>query len=717
VTLSLRGSVLGAFCLLIGALCLVGSLAVNASVRSAQQASTFEQGSVVPVVGLSALTQNVDQERDLLNADITHMKPDRRRAIEDELQSLDLSTARSASRILLPAERPPWQAAWDRYVGVRTLFMRRLLAGSVRSVSPALRTSLSDRLAAVLDVLQSDAGTHLYQGQRLYVSSVARDWMLIRLTGLGVGVAILLAFGFAVLIVRRLTAGLRNLTRTAVAITQGNLELRAEATGHDELAVVARTFNHMTDALLQLERTALTDPLTGLGNHRAFHEEFQRELARAARHGQRLSMALIDLDDFKLVNDKHGHAHGDQVLAAFAACLRRTRVEDRPFRIGGDEFALLLPYASASEAETLLERLRQTVETTLPGVTVSIGIAELDEEVEDAETLREQADAALYESKRRGRNTIVGFDSIRAHASIVSPAKLHAVRRLIADRSFAFAFQPIMELESGNILGYEALMRPQRESGLSSPQEVFDIAEKLGRAPELDRLCFQAILARAGELPAGTLLFINLSPQSLDHGAFSSSDLLATLQAAGMSPSRIVFEITERSVARADIVVREARRLHELGFLLALDDVGAGNAGLDMLRRVTVDFVKIDRSVIAQALIDDSAAAVLSGIIAFARHARTFVIAEGIETRAMLDIIREAGMPDPATQGGVQGVQGYLFGRPSEVIVDRLPDDALPRTDIHEEQVQPGDGVVVPFGELKARQRADAAPAQREEAG
>ena len=674
MALSIRTSVVGAFCALVIGLCSVGLLAVTASIHSAQQAADFQQKSVVPVVELGTLSQNIDQERDLLGKDIAHMKPDRRRAVQDELKILDGGITNIATRVLSKSSLAQWRVAWSRYVSARVSFMYVLLYEPRKILSSSAREGLSNRLDSGLDIVQRRAGEYLYSGQRLYVSTVGDDWTRIRITVFGVGLMLLVGLLFATLIVQRLKRGLGNLESTARAITQGDLEVRADTAGRDELSVVARAFNHMTDALLQMERTALTDPLTGLGNHRAFHEEFDRELARAARHGHALSLALIDVDDFKPVNDTYGHSHGDRTLADLAACLRKTRVEDRHFRIGGDEFAILLPYVTGEEAKLVLERLRGMIETAMQGLTVSIGIADLEESVEDSGTLRERADAALYESKRTGRNRITLFDSIRGTAVIVSPAKIQAVRQLMADGRVAVAFQPIWALGPETILGYEALMRPPPETGLTNPQEVFDIAEKLGRAPELDQLCMSAVLGRAHELHADALLFINLSPQSLDYGALASDALLRMMQEVSIEPSRIVFEVTERSITRVEVVVREVKRLRALGFRLALDDVGAGNAGLEMLRQVNVDFVKIDRSVIAEALIDEGAAAVLSGIVAFARHAGTFVIAEGIETQAMLDIIYEMGVPDPATSGGVQGVQGYLFGRPNMEIADASTD-------------------------------------------
>jgi diguanylate cyclase (GGDEF)-like protein len=207
-------------------------------------------------------------------------------------------------------------------------------------------------------------------------------------------------------------------------------------------------------------------------------------VSRSTRHGEPLSLALIDLDDFQLVNNLHGHSHGDRILAALAQCLESHRLEDRRFRLGGDEFALSLPAVSLPDALIILERLRARAESLLFGATLSIGVAtmDLDDSAMDAETLREQADAALYEAKRRGRNTVVSFDEIKASSAIVSSAHINAVRRLLAERRISIAFQPIWDIERKKLLGCEGLMRPPTGCDLSGPQDAFDIVEKLGRA-------------------------------------------------------------------------------------------------------------------------------------------------------------------------------------------------------------------------------------------
>jgi len=217
-------------------------------------------------------------------------------------------------------------------------------------------------------------------------------------------------------------------------------------------------------------------------------------------------------------------------------------------------------------------------------------------------------------------------------------------------------------------LGYEALTRPAPEYGLRGPQEAFDIAERIGRAHDLDALCRAAILARAAELPADALLFVNLSPQTLDHNILAGTALLDAVAAAGLTPDRVVLELTERSMARLDVVVREGARLRALGFKLALDDTGAGNAGLEMLSHLPVDFVKVDRSIVVGAADDGAARAVLAGIIAIARETGAYVIAEGIEDAEMLGLVRHAGGPSATRGEGVRGAQGYFLGRPSPTI-------------------------------------------------
>jgi len=259
-----------------------------------------------------------------------------------------------------------------------------------------------------------------------------------------------------------------------------------------------------------------------------------------------------------------------------------------------------------------------------------------------------------------GGNAPVLFESIGHDTPLpfASPRHGDALRRLLVGQRLSVAFQPIWDLHSGGILAFEALTRPAADYGLTGPLEAFDIAEQLGCVHDLDAVCQQAVLSRASNLPANVLLFLNISPHTLGHDDFRAAALLDVVRAAGLTPERVALEITEQCPARPEAVIRVARELRRMGFLLALDDVGAGNAGLEMLRRLPVDFVKIDRAVIAHALRDDAARMVFMAIVAVAEKAQCHIIAEGIETTALFDL---------AQQAGVRGVQGYLLGRPGEL--------------------------------------------------
>ena len=388
---------------------------------------------------------------------------------------------------------------------------------------------------------------------------------------------------------------------------------------------------------------------------------YQRKLDQARQQDETLALALIDVDEFKLINDTYGHAHGDRVLSGLGMLLRDISADAAPYRLGGDEFALLLPRRSLAEATLALEHMCQEAPRRLSGATLSIGVASSTPEVSVVQTLQEQADVALYEAKRRGRNRVATFEDVQEGTSCIPAAKAKALQRLLAEGYVGVAFQPIWDLKHGGLLAFEALTRPAAKYGFTGPQEAFDIAEQLGHAAQLDRICLRAILARVAELRPDGLLFVNLSPQTLDHDLLAGATLVQAVKAAGRSPDRVVLEITERSMARPDVVVREAKRLRSLGFGLALDDLGAGNAGLEVLSQLPFDYVKIDRAVVAKGLTDQTARGVLSGITAIARETAAYVIAEGIENVEMFDLVR---------QMGVQGVQGYLLGRPSEMLPD-----------------------------------------------
>jgi diguanylate cyclase (GGDEF)-like protein len=422
-----------------------------------------------------------------------------------------------------------------------------------------------------------------------------------------------------------------------------------------------------------LER-ATRDGLTDLPNQRAFHDDLAQAVATADRHPHPIALVLLDLDDFKLVNDRLGHPEGDALLIRVAGALRGGRFGDRAYRVGGDEFALILQHTDSVGARATVERLGDDLAKA--GAAASMGVSVL-RAGQTADSLRSEADAALYEAKRRGGNRVTHFEDIRDDVVITTADKRGAVHRLIEERGVSMLYQPIWNLTSGELIGVEALARPDESYDLSGPAEAFDIAERIGRVHELDVLCAE----RALELDPGSgscpLLFINVTPQTLDLDALEGDWLRDAAERAGWPLHRVVVEVTERFGARTESVIKSLARLREQGFQLALDDVGTGNAGLEMLGGVGAEFVKIDRSIVAAGATEPNARAILMAMSTFARQTGAFVIAEGIEDAHTLDFLRGVHRGDLQPDSIIEGGQGYGLGRPADA-PPHGPADLLP---------------------------------------
>jgi diguanylate cyclase (GGDEF)-like protein len=417
-------------------------------------------------------------------------------------------------------------------------------------------------------------------------------------------------------------------------------------------------------------RRATRDELTDLPNQRAFQDEFPQAVASATRYRDPFALALLDVDDFKAINDRHGHPHGDAVLRRVADVLREVRPSDRPYRIGGDEFALLLTHTDIDGARVLAGRLSRNLEDA--GIEVSIGVSGLRSGL-PADTLRAEADGALYEAKRQGGERAVHFEDIRERVVVTTAEKKEAVRRLVQERRLTTLFQPIWDFQREKLLGVEALMRPDPSYELSGPAEAFDIAEQIARVRQLDVLCVEQALRSAPELEPGVLLFLNLSPLTLDLDAEAEAWLAPLVQRAGLATQEIVIEVTERFGGCTPAVIKRLKRLREQGFKIALDDVGTGNSGLEMLRNVDAEFVKLDRSIVVAAATEPGARGVLMAMATFARQTGAFVIAEGIEDEETLEFLRGLDDRDLTTEAIIQGGQGFGLGRPIAELPPHLP--------------------------------------------
>jgi diguanylate cyclase (GGDEF) domain len=433
----------------------------------------------------------------------------------------------------------------------------------------------------------------------------------------------------------------------------------------ERLEVALRTLEGAYD---QARSEALLDGLTGLGNHRAFQEEIERQWSGAVRYGRPLSLVLLDLDEFKQINDSSGHAAGDLLLrhvgSQITASLRRS---DRAFRIGGDEFAIILPETDADGAYVVVRRLLATClegEARRGGsnaLSFSAGIGAVPGSARDRDSLYSQADAALYWGKRHGRTCVTLYDRDRHESATTDrkPAELSAlVAKVAASGAIRAVFQPIYDLVSGAPRGYEGLVRPLPNSGFNDPGTMFAAAEATGRTAELDIACLEAVMGAASRLRLPGSLTVNLSPRTLEMDEFSIQGLLRIIVRHGLDPRRIVLELTEReAVEDIDRLRRAVEDCRVAGIRLAADDVGSGNAGLRLLSQLRFDIVKIDLSLVQGGARHDQSLEVVRTLRDLADRWGALVVAEGIETPAQLEVVRSLG---------IGAGQGYLLGRPAE---------------------------------------------------
>jgi diguanylate cyclase (GGDEF)-like protein len=424
----------------------------------------------------------------------------------------------------------------------------------------------------------------------------------------------------------------------------------------------------LEDAYDRARAEALRDTLTGLGNHRAFQEEVERQWAIHARSGRPMALAILDLDDFKRVNDSSGHAVGDQMLRQAATTIASyVRRSDRAFRVGGDEFALILPETDTNQAQLTIRRLLAACLDGETGrgfehtISFSAGISAGPDPARDREALYRQADAALFWSKRHGRTCVTIYDPARHDGPIAErpPAELSAaVAQVAATGAIRAVFQPIYDLSTGAPRGFEGLVRPLPDSGFADPGSLFAAAEATGRTSELDIACLNTVMETAARLRLPGSLTVNLSPRTLERDDFSVHALLRMIVRHGLDPRQIVLELTEReAVEDVERLRRAVEACRVAGIKVAADDVGAGNAGLRLLSQLRFDIVKIDLSLVQGGAVRETSLEILKTLRDLADRWGALVVAEGIETPQQLDVVRSLG---------IGAGQGYLLGRPTD---------------------------------------------------
>jgi len=418
----------------------------------------------------------------------------------------------------------------------------------------------------------------------------------------------------------------------------------------------------------KIRHMAHHDALTQLPNRTLLQDRVGQAIAKAKRNGEVLALLFIDLDRFKTINDSLGHAIGDRLLQAVARrLLACTRAADTVARIGGDEFVILLgdldrPETARHVAQKVLEALAEplTLENHNLQVTPSIGIAAYPADGEEVETLMRNADTAMYHAKDAGRNNFQFFTQAMNDAAQQRLQLENDLRQAIERGELMLHYQPQLDLRTGGIVGFEALVRwrhPQR--GMVAPSEFIPVAEETGLigplgAWVLRAACTQATAwHRAGH--SWLQVAVNCSAQQFQEEGFVAA-VDDILRASGMPAQRLELEITESVIIHhTEEVNARFQALEDMGVRISIDDFGTGYSSLSYLKRLSIHQLKIDQSFVRDIGSDPNDAAIVSAIVTIAHALGLEVVAEGVETAEQLAFLRAVGC---------DAAQGYLFSRP-----------------------------------------------------
>jgi diguanylate cyclase (GGDEF)-like protein/PAS domain S-box-containing protein len=443
------------------------------------------------------------------------------------------------------------------------------------------------------------------------------------------------------------------------------------------VASIARDISDQKRAQELIVFQTYHDSLTGLPNRSLLMERLNLCLGKSRRTGKRLALLFLDLDLFKAINDGFGHQAGDSVFQAISRRLIEcVRDDDTVARIGGDEFAVLLPEISRAEdavvvAKKLLEAVSQplAIAGRRADVTTSIGVSIYPDDGADAESLLRSADHAMVRAKERGRNNYQLSIPELTDEAVQRLALQAGLRQAIEKDELVLHYQPVLSLTTGRIVSMEALVRWQHpEKGLVMPGAFIDVAEKAGMMVPLgdwvlSRAARQAKKWHEAGFP-DLRIATNLSPSQF-HERNLVANIQRTLAETGLRPETLEIEITEGvAMEDAEVTVANLLALRDLNVGVSIDDFGTGYSSLSYLKRFPVTTLKIDRSFVTDVVTNSADAGIVSAVVAMAHGLKLNVIAEGVETKEQFAYLRESGC---------DALQGYWFSRP--LAVDKV--DAL----------------------------------------
>jgi len=395
-----------------------------------------------------------------------------------------------------------------------------------------------------------------------------------------------------------------------------------------------------------LAHLAFHDALTGLANRALFHDRVNQALARSERSDNYVAVVFLDLDNFKTINDSLGHSAGDELLVVVAnTLLGSLRKSDTAARLGGDEFAVLIEDVSSREevmnmALRMMKALRQPVMVAGQELTstVSMGIT-FGIKGHTGDQLLRNADLAMYLAKEQGKDRIEEFQD-QMHVAVVQRLELETdLRRAVLSEELRVHYQPIINLDSGAIVGFEALVRWQHPTqGLLQPISFIPFAEEIGFIHNIDRFVLTEACGQArrwqsqGLAPAGLLMSVNLSAREISDNSIRESVSLSLLE-TGFEPTNLILEITESALLRdLEATIRNLEALKSLGLSIAVDDFGTGFSSFSHLEQLPIDILKVDRSFVANITEHGGRPSLAPAIVQLAHTLGLTAIAEGVES-------------------------------------------------------------------------------------
>lgn len=448
----------------------------------------------------------------------------------------------------------------------------------------------------------------------------------------------------------------------------------AVAAVHDEEGKIAHfisVFNDVTDRKryeAALEHQANHDSLTGLPNRNLLQDRLSHAIDQAHREGDRLAVLMLDLDQFKRVNDGLGHNVGDILIQKVAARMKRcVRESDTVARLGGDEFMILTPGVKdersvGSLAQKILKQFERKIEINGHEIiaSASVGIAIYPRDGEDGDELFRNADTAMYRAKELGRNGFQFYSSemnnrVRERLNIEQ-----SLREALARRELSLWYQPKLGLASGQALSAEALIRwhhPQK--GMISPGEFIPVAEETGLILPIGAWVVEEATRQIGrwrgQEQREVRIAINISAYQFSHDRLAEQ-VTQALDSLSLRPELLTIEVTETAImTQMEVTVRQLQALRDKGVLVALDDFGTGYSSLTYLKHFPIDILKIDRSFVMDITKDAQSSAIVETIINLAHNLNMRVVAEGVETQKQLEFLQAHGCDE---------IQGYLFSKP-----------------------------------------------------